>query len=113
MKKKDTGKIYAMKVLNKHHILEKNQLKHTISEKNILQKLAHPFLVNLNYFFQTSDQLHFIMDYVNGGELFYHLRKEHKFESERAKFYAAEVVLGLEYLHSSGIVSTTGVKLHC
>lgn len=71
VRKKDTGKIYAMKVLNKKQIMERGELEHTKSEKNILQKLVHPFLVNLNYSFQTSDKLYFIMDYVNGGELFF------------------------------------------
>jgi serine/threonine protein kinase len=79
VRKKDTGKIYAMKVLNKKNILDNNELEHTKTEKNILQKLIHPFLVNLNYSFQTPDKLYFIMDYINGGELFYHLQKEHKF----------------------------------
>lgn len=104
VRKKDNGKIYAMKVLNKKNILENNELEHTRTEKNILQKLAHPFLVNLNYSFQTPDKLYFIMDYINGGELFYHLQKEHKFTPERVKFYCAEIVLGLEYLHNSSII---------
>jgi RAC serine/threonine-protein kinase len=104
VRKKDTGRIYAMKVLNKKNILENNELEHTRTEKNILQKLVHPFLVNLNYSFQTVDKLYFIMDYVNGGELFYHLQKEHKFTPERAKFYCSEIVLGLEYLHLNGVI---------
>jgi len=104
VRKKDTGRIYAMKVLNKKNILDNNELEHTKTEKNILQRLAHPFLVNLNYSFQTPDKLYFVMDYVNGGELFYHLQKEHKFTPERVKFYSAEIILGLEYLHNSGVI---------
>jgi len=104
VRKKDTGRIYAMKVLNKKNILENNELEHTKTEKNILQKLAHPFLVNLNYSFQTSDKLYFVMDYINGGELFYHLQKDHKFTPDRVKFYCAEIILGLEYLHNSGVI---------
>lgn len=104
VRKKDTGKIYAMKVLNKKTIIERKEVEHTRSEKKILQKLCHPFLVNLNYSFQTPDKLYFIMDYVNGGELFYHLQKDKKFTEERAKFYCAEIVLGLEYLHNSGVL---------
>jgi len=104
VRKKDTGKIYAMKVLNKKTIIERNELEHTRSEKNILQKLCHPFLVNLNYSFQTADKLYFIMDYVNGGELFFHLQKDKKFTEERARYYCAEIVLGLEYLHLSGVL---------
>jgi len=104
VRKKDNGRIYAMKVLNKKNILDNNELEHTWTEKNILQKLVHPFLVNLNYSFQTSEKLYFIMDYINGGELFFHLQKEHKFTPERVKFYCAEIILGLEYLHNSGVV---------
>eukprot|EP01096_Ripella_sp_DP13-Kostka_P013865 TRINITY_DN610_c0_g1_i1.p1 TRINITY_DN610_c0_g1~~TRINITY_DN610_c0_g1_i1.p1 ORF type:complete len:494 (+),score=244.84 TRINITY_DN610_c0_g1_i1:44-1483(+) len=104
VKKKDTGKIYAMKILNKQTIIERNELEHTRSEKSILQKLCHPFLVNLNYSFQTPDKLFFIMDYVNGGELFYHLQRDKRFSEERARFYCAEIVLGLEYLHNSGVL---------
>jgi len=104
VKKKDSGKIYAMKVLNKKTIIERNELEHTKAEKSILQKLCHPFLVNLNYSFQTPDKLYFIMDYVNGGELFYHLQKDKKFTEDRVRFYCAEIVLGLEYLHNTGVL---------
>jgi RAC serine/threonine-protein kinase len=104
VRKKDNGKVYAMKVLNKKNILENNELEHTRTEKNILQKLIHPFLVNLNYCFQTADKLYFVMDFINGGELFYHLQKEHKFTPDRVRYYCAEIVLGLEYLHNSGVI---------
>lgn len=93
-----------MKVLNKKTIIERNEVEHTKSEKNILIKLSHPFLVNLHYSFQTPEKLYFIMDYVNGGELFYHLQKDRKFSEERARFYAAEIATGLEYLHNNGVV---------
>jgi len=101
---KSTGKIYAMKVLNKKTIIDRSELEHTRAEKNILQKLCHPFLVNLNYSFQTPDKLYFIMDFVNGGELFFHLQKDKKFTEERSRFYCAEIVMGLEYLHNCGVL---------
>jgi len=104
VRKKDNGKIYAMKVLNKKNILENRELEHTRTEKSILQKLAHPFLVNLIYSFHTADKLYFVMDFINGGELFYHLQKEQKFTPDRVRFYCAEIVLGLEYLHNSGVI---------
>jgi len=104
VRKIDTGEIFAMKVLSKRHIVEHNEVAHTKSEKNILMKLNHPFLVNLNYSFQTDDKLYFILDYVNGGELFYHLQREKRFSEERVRFYGAEIVLALEYLHSNGVV---------
>jgi len=104
VRKKDNGQIYAMKILNKKNIIDNNELEHTKTERNILMKLAHPFLVNLNYCFQSEENLYFIMDYINGGELFFHLQKEHKFTPDRVRFYSAEIVLGLEYLHNSGVV---------
>jgi len=93
-----------MKVLSKKHIVDHNEVEHTKSEKNILMKLQHPFLVGLNYSFQTEDKLYFILDYVNGGELFYHLQREKRFSEERVRFYGAEIVLALEYLHNAGVV---------
>lgn len=104
VRKINTGEIFAMKVLSKRHIVEHNEVAHTKSEKNILMKLQHPFLVGLNYSFQTDDKLYFILDYVNGGELFYHLQREKRFSEDRVRFYGAEIVLALEYLHAAGVV---------
>jgi serine/threonine protein kinase len=101
---KETGKIYAMKVMRKDAIIAKNQVAHTRDEKNILQRIRHPFIVNLNYAFQTKDKLYMILDYVNGGELFYHLKKEGKFSEERVQLYAAEIASALVHLHSFGII---------
>jgi len=69
-----------------------------------LQQIHHPFLVNLNYSFQTEDKLYFILDFVNGGELFYHLQREKKFSEERARYYGAQILLALECLHENGVV---------
>jgi len=104
VKKKDTGKIYAMKVLQKEAIINRNQVIHTRSEKSILQQVQHPFIVGLHYAFQTRDKLYMILDYVNGGELFFHLKHEGKFSESRVKFYTAEISLALAHLHKLGIV---------
>lgn len=104
VKKKDDGKIYAMKVLRKDTIVARKQVAHTKAEKNILMKIQHPFIVNLNYAFQTKDKLYMILDYINGGELFFHLKKEGRFAESRVKFYAAEIVCALSHLHSLDIV---------
>jgi len=93
-----------MKVLNKDMIMQRQELEHAKAEKSVLQKLVHPFLVNLNYSFQTPDKLYFVMDYINGGELFYHLQKDKRFPEDRARFYLAEIACGLEYLHSNGVI---------
>lgn len=104
VKKKDDGKIYAMKVLRKEAIIARKQVAHTRAEKSILQKIQHPFIVSLHYAFQTKDKLYMILDYVNGGELFFHLKKEGRFNENRVKFYAAEITLAMDHLHQLGIV---------
>ena len=58
----------------------------------------------MHYAFQTPERLYFVIDFLNGGELFFHLRKETKFSQERTRFYAAEIVMALECLHSNGII---------
>jgi serine/threonine protein kinase len=67
-------------------------------------RLSHPFLVQLHYSFQSPDKLYFIMDYVNGGELFFHLQKDRKFSIDRVRFYGAEIAAGIEHLHSQGVI---------
>jgi serine/threonine protein kinase len=96
--------LYAMKVLKKEEIREKDQEVHTKAERDILESISNPFIVKLHYAFQTPDKLYFILDFVNGGELFSHLRKEKKFTEWRAKFYAAQIVLALECLHNNNII---------
>ncbi|XP_013772600.1 serine/threonine-protein kinase Sgk2-like [Limulus polyphemus] len=104
-KHKTEGNVYAVKVLQKKIILKKNEKNHIMSERNVLLKnLEHPFLVGLNYSFQTTDKLYFVLDYINGGEVFFHLQRERYFPEPRARFYAAEIVSALGYLHSNGIV---------
>lgn len=104
VRKKDDNMIYAMKVLRKEAIIARKQVAHTKAEKSILQKIYHPFIVKLNYAFQTDEKLYMVLDYVNGGELFFHLKKEVKFSEERVRFYAAEIALALNHLHSLDIV---------
>lgn len=98
-------KFYAVKVLQKKAILKKKEEKHIMSERNVLLKnVKHSFLVGLHYSFQTTDKLYFVLDYINGGELFYHLQRERCFLEPRARFYAAEIASALGYLHSLNIV---------
>uniref|UniRef100_A0A673X367 Serine/threonine-protein kinase Sgk1 n=1 Tax=Salmo trutta TaxID=8032 RepID=A0A673X367_SALTR len=104
-KRKLDGKYYAIKVLQKRVILNRREQKHIMAERNVLLKnVKHPFLVGLHYSFQTTDKLYFVLDFVNGGELFFHLQKERTFPEPRAKFYIAEMASALGYLHSLNIV---------
>jgi len=99
-----TDETFAMKMLSKKRIIENNEIEHTMAECRILQRLRHPFLINLHYAFQTEENLYLILDFVNGGELFYHLQQQKRFTENRARFYAAEILLGLEYLHNAGVL---------
>lgn len=107
VKKKDTKRIYAMKVLSKKVIVKKKEIAHTIGERNILVRTAtteSPFIVGLKFSFQTPTDLYLVTDFMSGGELFWHLQKEGRFSEDRAKFYIAELVLALEHLHDNDIV---------
>ncbi|KAJ9094732.1 hypothetical protein QFC21_005890 [Naganishia friedmannii] len=105
VRKRDTKRIYAMKMLSKKDIVAKKEIAHTIGERKILQRsLECPFLVGLKFSFQTEEYLFFITDYKSGGELFWHLQKEGRFTENRARFYVAELVLALEHLHKYNIV---------
>jgi len=97
--KKDTKKNYAVKLLSKHHIMEKNAVKSVLNERKLLADLSNPFIVNLLYAYQTEQDLCMVVDLMYGGDVRFHLTKETYFDEERVKFYAASVVLALEYLH--------------
>ncbi|XP_028042605.1 RAC serine/threonine-protein kinase [Bombyx mandarina] len=103
-REKGTGKLYAMKILKKHLIIQKDEVAHTITENRVLKKTKHPFLTALRYSFQTADRVCFVMEYANGGELFFHLSRERSFTEDRTRFYGAEIVSALGYLHSEGII---------
>ena len=78
----------------------------TLSEKRVFLAAArarHPFLLNLHSCFQTETRVYFVMEYVSGGDLMLHIQRE-QFSLRQAKFYAAEVLLALEYFHSNGII---------
>ncbi|ODQ79500.1 hypothetical protein BABINDRAFT_22399, partial [Babjeviella inositovora NRRL Y-12698] len=106
VRKTDTDRIYAMKVLSKKVIVRKKEVAHTIGERNILVRTASAssFIVGLKFSFQTPLDLYLVTDYMSGGELFWHLQKEGRFAEDRAKFYIAELVLALEHLHDNDIV---------
>nr|AFD32691.1 cAMP-dependent protein kinase 4 [Mucor circinelloides] len=101
---KVNGKHYAIKALDKYDVVRLKQVEHINNEPTILREISHPFLVTLWDAFQDDSHLFMVMDYVPGGELFSILRKQKKFSEQTAKFYAAEVLLALAYLHENGIV---------
>jgi len=100
----ENGKYYALKQLKKKDIIRLKQQLHVKHEKDILNDIFHPNIVNLYKCIQDRKYIYFIMEYVVGGELFTHLRRAGRFSNAMARFYAAQIVLAFEYLHSKDII---------
>ncbi|CAM9161474.1 unnamed protein product, partial [Discosporangium mesarthrocarpum] len=98
------GRILAMKCISKKMLEKRNHTTYMQAERDIMTKVKHPFVVGLQCAFQTERSLFLVMEYLAGGELFFHLSKRGLFLEEYARFYAAEMVLALEHLHSRGII---------
>ena len=99
-----THETFAMKSLKKDILIEQEQIENTLLEKEILQSIDYPFLCGLVFCFQTEERIYFIMPFLNGGELFQHLRKFRTFDEDKVRFYGAQIALALDYLHSKGII---------
>ena len=121
MRSKHNRRHYAIKVVNKDHVVRQKQVEHTNNELRMLEIIQHPFIINLWGSFQDASNLYMVMDFVPGGELFTLLRRsnvcipyespEHvltpvsqRFPDPVAKFYAAEVALALNHLHNINII---------
>ncbi|KAL6948971.1 hypothetical protein ACO0QE_001452 [Hanseniaspora vineae] len=114
------AKLYAMKQLKKAEILvlpddenEKNQggmsprskrIERTFAERTILSTLEHPNIVKLFYSFHDADKLYLLLQYLPGGELFFHLKNLGNLEEDTVAFYTAEISLAMKFLHEKGIV---------
>ena len=90
---------FALKIMKKTEVVRLKQVEHIRNEKEILTEINHPFLVTLYAVCQDSKHLYMLLEFIIGGELFTHLRKAGKFENEHGRFYAAQIGLGLQYLH--------------
>ncbi|XP_074985340.1 ribosomal protein S6 kinase beta-2 isoform X3 [Caretta caretta] len=101
----NAGKIFAMKVLKKAKIAcNAKDTAHTKAERNILEAIKHPFIVDLIYAFQTGGKLYLILECLSGGELFMQLEREGIFLEDTACFYLSEITLALGHLHCNGII---------
>ncbi|XP_018423193.1 PREDICTED: ribosomal protein S6 kinase beta-2-like [Nanorana parkeri] len=101
----NSGKIFAMKVLQKAGLIcQAKDTEHATAERNVLESVRHPFIVDLVYAFQTNGKLYLILECLSGGELFLHLEREGIFMEDTACFYLAEIALALGHLHSLGII---------
>ncbi|KAK9116976.1 hypothetical protein Sjap_015923 [Stephania japonica] len=96
--------IFAMKVMRKDTIIKKNHVDYMKAERDILTKVVHPFIVQLRCSFQTKSKLYLILDFVNGGHLFFHLYRQGIFSEDQARVYSAEIVCAVSHLHKNGIV---------
>uniref|UniRef100_A0A7S2KHB4 Protein kinase domain-containing protein n=1 Tax=Leptocylindrus danicus TaxID=163516 RepID=A0A7S2KHB4_9STRA len=99
-----TSKLYAIKSLHKEHIAQTNQVVHTKTERRVLCHTEHPFIIKLHSAFQTRDKLYMVLDFCPGGDLRFHLNQMDGMMSVKmARFYCAEIVHALIYLHAKGI----------
>ncbi|XP_057852311.1 serine/threonine-protein kinase AtPK2/AtPK19 [Cryptomeria japonica] len=103
-RKGTTDDIYAMKVMRKDKIIKGNHVDYMKAERDILTKVDHPFIVQLRYSFQTKSKLYLILDFINGGHLFFQLYRQGIFSEELARIYTAEIVSAVTHLHKNGII---------
>ncbi|XP_072337306.1 3-phosphoinositide-dependent protein kinase 1-like isoform X1 [Scyliorhinus torazame] len=99
-----TGKEYAIKILEKRHIIKENKVPYVTRERDIMSRLDHPFFVKLYFTFQDDEKLYFGLSYAKNGELLKYIRKQGSFDENCTRFYSAEIVSALEYLHEIGII---------
>lgn len=102
--KKDTKQIYALKTIRKQHIISRMEVTHTLAERTVLAKINNPFIVPLKFCFQSPEKLYFVLSFINGGELFFHLQKDVKFSMDRSRFYISELLSALESLHELNVI---------
>mmetsp|Transcript_3525 Transcript_3525/g.6592 ORF Transcript_3525/g.6592 Transcript_3525/m.6592 type:complete len:762 (+) Transcript_3525:52-2337(+) len=98
------GETYALKGVSKKQVVMDGQQPHIVSEKKVMQRLDHPFLVKLFGTYNDKSSIYFLLELCQGGELFTILRSKTRFNLTTAKFYAASVVSMFEYLHSFNII---------
>ena len=103
-RKKNTGNLYAIKTIKKSLLIREKRIPQLLAEKDIMKNSDHPFIIKFFMALQSKSQVHLVMEFCPGGELFFHLQKLHRLPENQAQFYFAEIVLALEYLHKNDII---------
>jgi len=103
-KYKPDGKFYAVKFMKKQEIIKLKQVDHINNEKNLMGQLKNPFIVNMMGYTKDDRFVYIVMETINGGELFTHLRRARKFSDEQSKFYGAQTAAAFAYIHSKNII---------
>lgn len=105
---KKTRRIYAMKVIKKALVTDDEDIDWVQTEKHVFETASnHPFLVGLHSCFQTPSRLFFVIEFVRGGDLMFHMQRQRRLPEEHARFYAAEISLALNFLHEKVIIPTS------
>lgn len=99
-----TNEFFAMKILKKKDVVQKKQLNHTKTERALLEKLSNPFIVKLQYAFQDKKRLYFLTEFMQGGELFFHLQKNGLYKDPEVIFYTSEIICAIEYMHNNNFI---------
>ena len=101
---KKTGEIFAIKSIRKDILIDLEQIQNTLNEKQILFECDHPNLVGMEFIFQNEYRIYFVMPFIRGGELYKIYQAKKRFNEKIVKFYAAQIVLAIGYLHSKNII---------
>ena len=101
VKLKANNKYYAMKILTKKQVKLRHQEVHTKAERDLMVRINCPFIVNIKFAFQDQVKLYIITEFMQGGEMFFHLHKEKRFSNEKTRFYIIEIILAIEFLHKN------------
>lgn len=105
VKLRSTQKLYAMKIIKKELVNDEEDVDWVQTEKNVFETASnYPFLVGLHSCFQSTSRLFFVIEYVNGGDLMFHMQRQRRLPEEHARFYSAEIILALHFLHEKGII---------
>ena len=104
VKFKSNNQFYAMKILDKKTVVSYNQEEHTKSERDLMVKVDCPFIIDIKFAFQDKQNLYLLTEFMPGGELFFHLYREKRFNNDKTKFYAVEIILAIEFLHKKNMM---------